>query len=385
MNAYVRYRDDGLKAVVSVDNIKKFYPESVKDFNSKKWYRAHWFDNECAEDNGYFRAQILKYFATKEEADACAGSTKKRFPCPKIPEYTYSEDAPMSSQESNKEPDDNAMAVFVNTDGFPTKIFPFVDELGITVMDRDAELYNTAALSFVFANGTKARVMCASGSLGTVYASTVYPARSLHKQPSEVPEQATQRAPEDALWRTRMTRFPRDKYKEHFGNIGKKGGLSEAALPVDDEPEFGSLELPGSFADYVGADDDVAVCSEVSLDDIIETVRPDTAGTSDEEEMDDAAEASVSVPTYADVLCYVDHIRRFACARDEIGDLLPDVAAIERKLMRRGWANSQKKITDFFKRASTSFKRDGTTCRRQHREPSLCTEAAESELWNCAP
>ncbi|KAH7975759.1 hypothetical protein HPB52_004930 [Rhipicephalus sanguineus] len=53
---------------------------------------------------------------------------------------------------------------------------------------------------------------------------------------------------------------------------------SEAALPVDDEPEFGSLELPGSFADYVGADDDVAVCSEVSLDDIIETVRPDTAG-----------------------------------------------------------------------------------------------------------
>ncbi|KAH6948862.1 hypothetical protein HPB50_026613 [Hyalomma asiaticum] len=127
----------------------------------------------------------------------------------------------------------------------------------------------------------------------------------------------------------------------------------EAALPVDDEPELGSLELPGSFADYVGADDDVAVCSEVSLDDIIETVRPDTAGTSDEEEMDDAAEASVSVPTYADVLCYVDHIRRFACARDEIGDLLPDVAAIERKLMRRGWANSQKKITDFFKRDDT--------------------------------
>ncbi|KAH7976898.1 hypothetical protein HPB52_021475 [Rhipicephalus sanguineus] len=111
---------------------------------------------------------------------------------------------------------------------------------------------------------------------------------------------------------------------------------SEAAVPVDDEPEFGSLELPGSFADYVGADDNVAVCSEVSLDDIIETVRPDTAGTSDEEEMDDAPEASASIPTYADVLCYVDHIRRFACARDEIGNLLPDVAAIERKPMRRG-------------------------------------------------
>ncbi|KAH8037695.1 hypothetical protein HPB51_015740 [Rhipicephalus microplus] len=122
---------------------------------------------------------------------------------------------------------------------------------------------------------------------------------------------------------------------------------SEAAVPVDDEPEFGNLELPGSFADYIGADDDVAVCSAVSLDDIIETVRPHTAGTSNEEEMDDTAEASPSVPTYVDVLCYVDNIRRFACARDEIGDLLPDVAALERKLMHRGWANSQKKIRFF--------------------------------------
>ncbi|KAL3203806.1 hypothetical protein MRX96_041722 [Rhipicephalus microplus] len=54
---------------------------------------------------------------------------------------------------------------------------------------------------------------------------------------------------------------------------------SEAAVPVDEEPEFGNLELPGSFADYVGAAADVAVCSAMSLDDFIETVRPDTAGT----------------------------------------------------------------------------------------------------------
>ncbi|KAH8019978.1 hypothetical protein HPB51_023794 [Rhipicephalus microplus] len=123
---------------------------------------------------------------------------------------------------------------------------------------------------------------------------------------------------------------------------------SEAAVPVDDEPGFGNLQLPGSFADYVGADDDIAVCSAVSLDDIIETVRSYTAGTSDEEEMDDTAEASASVTTYVDVLCYVDNIRRFACARDEIGDLLPDVAALERKLMHRGWAKSQKKNHRFF-------------------------------------
>ncbi|KAH8041579.1 hypothetical protein HPB51_017024 [Rhipicephalus microplus] len=81
---------------------------------------------------------------------------------------------------------------------------------------------------------------------------------------------------------------------------------SEAAVPVDDEPEFGNLELPGSFADYVGADDDVAVCSAVSLDDIIETACPDTAGTFDEEEMDDTAEASsVSVGNLTEYLPFV--------------------------------------------------------------------------------
>ncbi|KAH7969841.1 hypothetical protein HPB52_022362 [Rhipicephalus sanguineus] len=85
-----------------------------------------------------------------------------------------------------------------------------------------------------------------------------------------------------------------DRFKKRSGVVYSRccGESAEAAVPVDNEPEFSSLELPGSFADYVGADDDVAVCSEVSLDDIIETVRPDTAGTSDEEEMDDAPEAS---------------------------------------------------------------------------------------------
>ncbi|KAH7936405.1 hypothetical protein HPB52_023110 [Rhipicephalus sanguineus] len=127
-----------------------------------------------------------------------------------------------------------------------------------------------------------------------------------------------------SAWNTSTPETIANSFRHCGFNRSGACSTSEAAVPVDDEPEFGSLELPGSFADYVGADDDVAVCSEVSLDDIIETVRPDTAGTSDEEEMDDAAEASVSVPTYADVLCYVVHIQRFPCARDDIGDLLPD-------------------------------------------------------------
>ncbi|KAH7969946.1 hypothetical protein HPB52_023002 [Rhipicephalus sanguineus] len=77
--------------------------------------------------------------------------------------------------------------------------------------------------------------------------------------------------------------------------------------------KFGLNRKAAKDGKYAAMEKDLVewlLCSEVSLDDIIETVRPDTAGTSDEEEMDDAAEASVSVPTYADVLCYVDHIRR---------------------------------------------------------------------------
>ncbi|KAH6937586.1 hypothetical protein HPB50_001866 [Hyalomma asiaticum] len=103
-------------------------------------------------------------------------------------------------------------------------------------------------------------------------------------------------------------------------------------------------------ADYVSADDGVAVCSAVSLDNIIEAVCSEPTDASDEEEMDDAGEASTSVPTYAEVLSYIDNIRRFACARDDVGDLLPDIAALERTLMQRGWTNVQKKITDFFRR-----------------------------------
>lgn len=125
----------------------------------------------------------------------------------------------------------------------------------------------------------------------------------------------------------------------------------EAVVSIDDEPDFDALRLPGTFADYVSADDGVAVCGPGSLDDVIEAVLPDCTETfGEEEEMDDVAGASASVPTYADVLCYVDNIRRFACAHDGVGDLLPVVAALERKLMRRGWANVQKKNADFFQR-----------------------------------
>ncbi|KAH6935144.1 hypothetical protein HPB50_003536 [Hyalomma asiaticum] len=138
-------------------------------------------------------------------------------------------------------------------------------------------------------------------------------------------------------------RQARNTIANSFRHCGFKGSdacsTSEAAVSVDDEPEFGCLQLPGTFSDYVSADNGVAVCSAVSLDNSIEAVCPESTDTSDEEEMDDTGEASTSIPTYAKVLSYIDNIRRFACARDDVGDLLPDIAALERKLMRCGWSN----------------------------------------------
>ncbi|KAH6944353.1 hypothetical protein HPB50_002735 [Hyalomma asiaticum] len=75
---------------------------------------------------------------------------------------------------------------------------------------------------------------------------------------------------------------------------------SEAAVSVDDELKFGSLQLPGTFVDYGSADDSAAVCSAVFLDNIIKAVCPDSTDTSDWEEMDDAGEASTFVLTYVE-------------------------------------------------------------------------------------
>lgn len=63
-------------------------------------------------------------------------------------------------------------------------------------------------------------------------------------------------------------------------------------------PEFGSLQLPKTFADYISAGNNVAVSSAVLLNDTIEAVCLDAAGTSDEVKMDiKDASVSVSGPT----------------------------------------------------------------------------------------
>ncbi|XP_072140362.1 uncharacterized protein [Dermacentor andersoni] len=100
MYAFGRFRDDGMKVAVSVDRIKNFAPKNLRDFNSTKWYGLRWEDEE---NSGYFRAQIMKLFATKEEADACTEGVEKRISCPKMPLYSDSEEDSCTSHDSYRE------------------------------------------------------------------------------------------------------------------------------------------------------------------------------------------------------------------------------------------------------------------------------------------
>lgn len=78
MYASVRFRDDDVRAVVSVADIKHFSPNSVSDYDSSKWYRVRWQDDH---QKGFFRAQIVRLFETKE----AASQSSKRVPLPPRP------------------------------------------------------------------------------------------------------------------------------------------------------------------------------------------------------------------------------------------------------------------------------------------------------------
>ncbi|KAH6923759.1 hypothetical protein HPB50_005953 [Hyalomma asiaticum] len=82
--------------------------------------------------------------------------------------------------------------------------------------------------------------------------------------------------------------------------------MEENASSVDED--FERLNQTTTFAEFVEADDDVAICGELSLDDVIAEALPDadTTATSDE---DDAAAAADAVPTsFADMLRHIDSI-----------------------------------------------------------------------------
>ncbi|KAH6944765.1 hypothetical protein HPB50_004969 [Hyalomma asiaticum] len=142
--------------------------------------------------------------------------------------------------------------------------------------------------------------------------------------------------------------------------------MEENASSVDED--FERLNRTTTFAEFVEADDDVAICGELSLDDAIAEALPDadTTATSDEDE-DDAAAAADAVPTsFADMLRHIDGIRSYVCTREATEDVLLDVAKLEGKLLRLGSKKVQKKLTDFFKlfQRALSVERQDTGGRR---------------------
>ncbi|KAH7976937.1 hypothetical protein HPB52_021750 [Rhipicephalus sanguineus] len=120
--------------------------------------------------------------------------------------------------------------------------------------------------------------------------------------------------------------------------------MEENVSSVDDD--FERLNPATTFAEFVEADDDVAVCSELSLDDAIAEALPDAdTATSDEDDAVAAAAADVAVPTsFDDMLRHIDGIRNYVCTCKAT----EDVAKPEGKLLRLGSKKVQKKLIDFF-------------------------------------
>ncbi|KAH7974509.1 hypothetical protein HPB49_016353 [Dermacentor silvarum] len=147
--------------------------------------------------------------------------------------------------------------------------------------------------------------------------------------------------------------------------------MEENASTVDDD-DFERLHPSTTFAEFVEADDNVAVCSELSLDDAIAEALPDAdTATSDEDAAAAADAADVAVPTsFADMLRHIDGIRSYVCTREATEDVLSDVAKLEGKLLRLGSKKVQKKLTDFF-----------YVCGSLHRSFSLLRRAKQCFLY----
>ncbi|KAL1474557.1 hypothetical protein MTO96_037877 [Rhipicephalus appendiculatus] len=118
--------------------------------------------------------------------------------------------------------------------------------------------------------------------------------------------------------------------------------MEEDSSAIDND-DFERLNPATTFAEFVEADDNVATCGELSLDEAIAEEFPnaDATATSDK---DDAA-----VPTsFADMLRHMDGIRSYVCTRNAMEDVLLDTAKLEGKLLSMGSKKVQKTLTDFF-------------------------------------
>ncbi|KAH6940985.1 hypothetical protein HPB50_011640 [Hyalomma asiaticum] len=124
--------------------------------------------------------------------------------------------------------------------------------------------------------------------------------------------------------------------------------MEEDASSVDDD-NFESLNQASTFAEFIEADDIVATCGELSLDDAIAEALPDADATATSDENDAATTADAAVyPSFADMLQHIDCIRSYVSTRDTAEDV-PLKQKLEGNLLRLGSKKVQKKLTDFFK------------------------------------
>ncbi|KAH9380050.1 hypothetical protein HPB48_020601 [Haemaphysalis longicornis] len=129
--------------------------------------------------------------------------------------------------------------------------------------------------------------------------------------------------------------------------VASAGKIGEGSVASNDS-EFEALKLASiKFAEYFDADDNAAVCEEISLDQAVTEALSHGDADATSEEDDDATDAAVPVPMFAEVVRSMDNVRCFVSAHDTTGDLLPHVAALERQLLRHGPKIVQK-LTDFF-------------------------------------
>ncbi|KAL1487095.1 hypothetical protein MTO96_046674 [Rhipicephalus appendiculatus] len=123
--------------------------------------------------------------------------------------------------------------------------------------------------------------------------------------------------------------------------------MEEDSSAIDDD-DFERLNPTTTFA--VEADDNVATCGELSLDEAIAEEFPGAEATATSDEDDAAATAAdAAVPTsFADMLRHMDGIRSYVCTRDATEDVLLDIAKLEGEAFEHGLKESAEEADGFF-------------------------------------
>ncbi|XP_065302340.1 tigger transposable element-derived protein 6-like [Dermacentor albipictus] len=140
-----------------------------------------------------------------------------------------------------------------------------------------------------------------------------------------------------SLWNAALQSAIANSFK-HCGfkrETASSAGDATTSMPLEanagfTNDDFEGLNLTTTFAEYVEANDNIAICGDTSLDVPIKETLPsaDPAVTSDEDE-DDTTDAVPEPTTFAEELWHIDGIRNFIYSRDAAEDFLLDVVQLE--------------------------------------------------------